>query len=264
MRDPHVETLTYRVETEPTLVFDNPPPVEHHIKAFTVRLADGLVTVEMHEHHASEESARRVVDEYLRGWEITAALQFGRSDMKFRFDRAAVIDRDPPPPGNHMRISARAFGTAEAFGTLTVRATRRQYPAPPADFILSPDVESMWRRFEGYLRGREPLPSMAYFCLTVVEASVKYEEGRSGGNLRKQLGARYRVHSDVLNTVGKLTALGDDSNARKKIAGSRPLTGEETAWLEAVIKSLIRRMGEWAADPNGKHRQLTMSDYPQL
>ena len=58
MRDPHVVALHYRLETDDTLVFDNPPPVEHQTAAFDVRLADGIVTFTMHEHHATEESAR--------------------------------------------------------------------------------------------------------------------------------------------------------------------------------------------------------------
>jgi len=263
MRDPHVVALLYRVETEPTLVFDNPPPVEHQTNDFDVRLAGGVVTVTMHEHHASEESARRDVDQYLRGWEITAGLQFGRPDMRFVFDRAEVIDRAPPKPGT-ATLHARAFGSVTAFGTLTVRASRRQYPEPPADFTLSPDVESMWRRFEGYLRGREPLLSMAYFCRTVLTTSAKLGPGTASLKPMEAAATVHQVDLGVLLMLNGLTNVGDESTARKKHSNNRPLRGEEVAWIEAVIRALIRRAGERAANPSGPHRQLTMADFPPL
>lgn len=41
--------------------------------------------------------------------------------------------------------------------------TLHKYPDPPKLFILTPDVETLWHRYEGYLQGKEPLSSMAYF-----------------------------------------------------------------------------------------------------
>jgi hypothetical protein len=265
VRDPHVKTLIYRVETEPTLVFDNPPPVEHQTRAFKIRLADGIVTVTMQEHHASEESACRTADAFLRAWEITAALQFGRPDMRFMFERAEVIDRDPPPtpPGSQGSITI-GGAMISGVGTVEFRAFRKTYPAPPGDFAVSPDVVSMWHRYEGFLRKREPLLSMAYFCLTVVTSSAQRFGSHNGLPRNKAASALYSVDFDVLETAYKLTDLGDARTGRKMQNKSRPLTDQETAWVEAVTKSLIRRVGETAANPSGPHRQLTMNDFPQV
>ena len=128
MSDPHVETFSYRIETDPTLVFDNPPPVEHLTKAFTVRPADGVVTVTvtMHEHHASEESARREVDQYLRGWEITAALHFGRTDVRFVIDRADFIDRAPPEPGTASEVGGATPIPSEVLNHAIIRKAKVQ------------------------------------------------------------------------------------------------------------------------------------------
>src|SRR5579862_7067126 len=78
--------------------------------------------------------------------------------------------------------------------TLSIVVGRARYPEPPTDFTADPDVETMWRRWEGFLADREPLPSMAYFCLTVVES----HGGRAGA--ARRLG----ISLPVLHTIGRL------------------------------------------------------------
>ena len=78
MRDPHVSTLIYRIETDETVVFDNPEPLERETEAFRMRLADGVLRLEMKEHHASEQSARGRVEPHIRSWELWNALDLGR------------------------------------------------------------------------------------------------------------------------------------------------------------------------------------------
>lgn len=127
---------------------------------------------------------------------------------------------------------------------------------------MSPDVDTMWHRYEGYLEGREPLAAMAYACLTLLEASA-------GGRDRARNGAanRYRIEVDVLQTLGRLSSsVGDKETARKfkGLSERRPHTGAERAWMEAAVKALIRRAGEWAFDPGASRPQITMSDLPKL
>lgn len=47
MRDPHVAYPYYRLECEPTLSFESPPPIEAATDAFKLRLEDRRVTVEL-------------------------------------------------------------------------------------------------------------------------------------------------------------------------------------------------------------------------
>jgi hypothetical protein len=258
MRDPHVASLRYRFVAGETVSFDCPPPVERETEAFRMRLEDGVATFEMLEHHASEETARRRVEEYLRAWEIDVALRFGRGEVRFEFEGADVIDRDPPPPGTGVVIYAKAAMAAAGALTATGHVTRRQYPDPPDKFVVSPDVETMWYRYEGYLRGREPLATMAYACLTLLEAST-------GG--RNRAAKRYSIEIDVLRALGRLTSsIGDTETARKfkGLSERRPHTGAEKAWIDAAVKALIRRVGEWAFDPGASLPQITMSDLPKL
>jgi hypothetical protein len=99
---------------------------------------------------------------------------------------------------------------------------------------------------------------MAYFCLTVVEE-------RAGG--RDKAAGRYAIEPNVLKTLGRLTStVGDDKEARKAKGRTerRPHTGAEKAWIEAAVRALIRRAGEWASDPRASLPQIIMSDLPRL
>ncbi len=87
MNDPHVEELTYRVETGEELRIIDPSPVEEETTEFRMRLADGIATFKMKQHYSSEESAREPVDAYLRAWELDVALQYGhKRELRFVFD----------------------------------------------------------------------------------------------------------------------------------------------------------------------------------
>jgi hypothetical protein len=258
MRDPHVASVRYRLVPGETVTFDCPSPVEWETQAFRMRLEDGVARFDMLEHHASEETARRCVEEYLRAWEIDVALRSGRAEVRFEFEDADIIDRDPPPPGTGVVVYAKtATATAKAH-IAAAHVTRRRYPEPPRAFVVSPDVETMWHRYQGYLDGREPLASMAYACLTLLEASA-------GG--RNRAVKKYGIEIDVLGTLGRLTSsVGDKETARKfkGLSEPRPHTGSEKAWIEAAVKALIRRAGERASDPEASRPQITTSDLPRL
>ena len=103
--------------------------------------------------------------------------------------------------------------------------------------------------------GREPLQTMAYFCLTVLQM----HGGRAGA------AARFGISQGVLATVARLsTEAGDVATARKASPQRRALTAEEQGWREAAVKAMIRRAGEVAAAPSAPRSQLTMSDLPAL
>jgi len=263
MRDPHVSALVYRLETDETVAFDDPPPLEHETDAFRVRLADGVLRVEMKEHHPSEQCARERVEPYVRAWELSEALNSGWRTIRFVFERAEIVDREPPSPGKPRGITIEVeTGRYQIVGyPARLIHGRRRYPEPTAGFAVSPDVETMWNRYEGYRAGREPLTSMAYMCLTVLEAIP------DSRNTRIDVAKRYGIHPEVLSTLGRLTTVvGDERSARKAhpTVHFRPHTAAEIAWTEAVVRALIRRVGEWAADRDGERPKLTMSDFPPL
>lgn len=92
VNDPHVEELIYHIQTGDGLDFQDPPPVEDETDAFRIMLDDGIATFSMKEHHPTEESARRMVEGYLRAWELDVALQYDSSELRFVFDRSEIVD----------------------------------------------------------------------------------------------------------------------------------------------------------------------------
>jgi hypothetical protein len=120
MNDPHVESLEYTLETDPTLTFKAPPPLEHDTPDFNLRLKDGLLTVTMKTHAASEEEARRQVEPFLQAWELDQAIQRRRREMRFKFQRANVIDRNPMPGAKTLLAGAALITVMGMTASLTV------------------------------------------------------------------------------------------------------------------------------------------------
>jgi hypothetical protein len=256
MRDPHVVSLQYRLETDPGVTFQNPPPVEAETEAFLVRLDNGVATFQLKDHFPSEEGARRVVDAYVRAWEIATALRYDRQEIKFVFEKAEVVDLKPPPPGSNEVVALPGVFTVSAVGSVTLPVERTQYPTPPMGFEASPDVETLWQRYEGYRRGQEALPGMANFCLSLIQTLA-------GG--REEAAGLFHISMGVLRKLGDLAAnRGDERTARKVPASGvlTPLSPQEQAWIEAAIKVIIRRVGEGRVNPSLP--EITMSDLPSL
>jgi hypothetical protein len=230
INDPHVESLEYRFVSDATRVFKNPPPLEHEGHDFKLRLDNNLVVVTLKTHYSTEAEARGVVDRFLKGWELDQALASGRRALRFEFEKAVVINRNPPKGIVLLAGTATITMTANP-ATLTV--TSQHYPAPPTNFVASVDVESLWNRYEGHLLGREPLLSMGYFCLSAVEAL-------HGG--RKLAAEALNIDPAVLSKLGELTSTrGDALTARKQDGKSpHPLTPPEERWIADALKAIIR------------------------
>ena len=237
--DFHVVALRYKLRPSDQVTYVNPAAVEFETHEVRFGLTEGKLTCEMKGHLPTTEEARSVVEPVLRAWEVDADLRWNRGQFRFEFDGADIIDRSPIPPGvvrGHAHVLLGA-ASVSAVGTVSFHVTRSHYPEPPGTFRLNPDAESILLRYQGYLGGREPLLSMAYFCLTVLEANA--------GN-RASAAVMYRVDKPVLRKMGELTTRrGDRLSARKAVAGpAQPLTGAEGAWLEAALKALIWRVGD--------------------
>jgi hypothetical protein len=207
----------------------------------------------MREHHATEHGAREVVEGYLRPWEIYEAVRPMGTGLKFSFEEAEVIDRDPP------RFYATAMVAATIGSDAWAEVVRElRFPDLPEAFAMSSDVEVMWTLYEGYLQGRDRLLPMAYTCLT------RFMYG-SGGN--KEAASRYNVDIKVLRKLGRLsTTSGDEMTARKLDSryAHQPLTDTEREWVEDAVELLIYRAGQYAADSDGEWPKITMKHLPQL
>lgn len=232
-------------------------------------MEDSIVTVEMIEHYPSERQARERVEPDLRAWEVHAALtQYdGRREFSLDFDSAEVIDWNPPPRSTEP-IVIKVGGTLKATGNISAHVIRSRYPTPPNQFILTPDAETMWHRYEGYLNDREPLAAMAYACLSLVEASAICDPRAKGRSKRKKAANLHEVDIEVFKKLGDFSSeqFGDNYTVRKFDADRkpRPHTPVERAWIEAAIRALILRVGQRAGDSNSQLPKLTMDSLPPL
>lgn len=236
--DLHVESLTYRLIPTENIIYEGPQAIEFDTEHANIRLADGELRCSMKTDYSNPGDARAVIDPVLRSWEVASDLKSNKGALRFKYDTANVVDRSPPIPGQIRghAIMVQSIGSLEAFGNVTVRINLKQYPLAPGSFRLTPDAETLWLRYTGYTEGKEPLPSMAYFCLTMARAI-------SGGVAAAS--KKYQIRERVLRKLSELTSVrGDRLTARK--ASSRtltPLTGTEIVWIESVIKLLILRIG---------------------
>ena len=250
--DYHVVSLTYSVTSGDGVTYDAPPSVEFERDKAHFRLADGILTCRMKVYFSTPAEARSAVDPILLAWEIEADLGQGHRGLHFNYTDAEVVDRTPVPPG----IAGAQIYATDSADTMnaTVTMLRHAYPAPPGHFRITPDVETLWRRYQGYFQGREPLLAMANFCLSAIEFSA-------GG--RRQAVAKFNISKPVLDKLGVLASeRGDQGTARKLKKSTRPLSGAEEAWIQAAIKQLILRAGDQRSVVNLP--TITMAELPPL
>ena len=257
MNDPHVVALHYEIEHASSIDYSSAEPLELHFDAFDVRVEDSHVRFAMKHHFATERDARDAIDDYIHGWELNATLVRGPNAFKLRYSRSEVEDRKPVPGV----INAQAEPILFNFST-SAQATvsPRTYPTPPSMSLKrSPDVESMFHRYTRFREGREPLTTMAYFCLTVLEAATGERRGR-----RAAAAKRYCISKAVLKQLADLSSTKGGVGARKAEGVQQDLNQQERKFLEAAVTTIIRRVAEVAHDPNASPKLITVQDLPRM
>jgi len=258
-----VKALHYDVVSSEFLDFENAAPIVHETAEFKMRLADDSACFEMKGHVSTMDEARAIVEPFAKDWEIQSGLEHSPGDFRLVFKRAEIVDQEQESPRRREDgpkvVSVR--GTAHVHSSMDaiLHIHRGAYPTPPTKFLSSPEVDMMYQRYKAYQEGREPLASMAYWCLTVLEASTGQRQGA-----RAAASAKYYVDLEVLSKLGSLSSEKGGVEARKAKALHQDYTPEEKAWIHAVIKRLIQQVGELAFDPQGTLLQLTMAEFPAL
>ena len=93
MGNRRVESLTYQLETDDTVSFDA-DPIDHETDAFSLRLEDDKLTIDLHKHFSSVEEARECVDPFLEAWEVKYGTQFRQREISFSYEDAEVVRED--------------------------------------------------------------------------------------------------------------------------------------------------------------------------
>ena len=243
MNDPHVAALIYKVRHHEGVDYSKAVPLEFQTPGFRVAVIDGEARFEMQEHYASEDDACSVVQPYIDNWEFDACLKHGPNYFRLDFRESKIIDRSPaePIPGVAVGVGA-AIEAIGSLGEARGCVLPLGYPSPPdvAYGYEHPDVRTLVQRYEGYRKGKEQLPSFAYFCVTVLEHSVG-----PGARPRIKAACRYQVEKEVLDRIGDLCDGKGGREARKGKAVGTPFTTEERDFLERATISLIRRVAEY-------------------
>ena len=247
MNDPHVVALLYIIEHGRSVDYSKAKPVDHEEAGFRVKITNRQMRFEFKEHYATEDAARKAIEDYVRAWEFSACLANGPDSFKLKFDYAQIEDRNPTP--GVLTVNARPVRWEMKLGEPTVVVSRACYPPPPSGLKLTHDVQTMYERYMGYLQGREPLPSMAYFCLTMIQNSLT-----TGVDFSTNVAEKIRVIS---------TRRGGQQ-ARKDVGKDMPLTAQESHFLEEAIKVLIRRAAERTHAPDSNLQMITLSDLPPV
>ena len=246
MNDPHVVALQYRIEHGPGIDWSKASPLHVREDAFDVRIEDQQVRFTMKAHFATESEARNFLEDYIRNWELEVALTRGPNAFRLRFEQSSLIDRNPAPHA----ISLRAQISVEHVRANVDIAPPAppSYPQPPTGIKRSPDVGSMFHRYAGYREGREPLASMAYFCLTVLEESAWHKVRNANG--KRDAAARwYGIPKNDLERVAKLCTIKGGAEARKAEGIGSQLTPQEKRYIESAVVAFIRRGAAVAFDP---------------
>ena len=253
MNDPHIEALLYVVEHDDSIDYDNAATLHFDCADFRLTVADREACFEMMDHFSTEESARAAVQPFIDRWEFEASLRSGPGQFILRYREPIIIDRNPTPGIVTFTIHETILINDEFSWRVS-----GQYPDMPSDSPLNihdPDVRTMHTRLAGYRQGHEPLASMAYFCLTVLEDkfSGRHEAARA-----------CNIDPAVMSKIGYLTAKKGGPQARKAEGTDSELSSKETSFLTQAIGQLIMRLAQVAAGANREMPQITLSDLPTL
>jgi hypothetical protein len=230
--------------------------LHHETDDFSLCLDNARLEITLKRSFTTIEQARAAVEPYLRAWELCAALENDMNDIHFSYKTATISHFNSQSDSSRTLIAV-IVDEADSIAaelSVTFHVPQSDYPKPPAHFRISREVELLWRRYQEYLQGREPLLTMAYFCLTLIEKNA-------GG--RTQAAKNLSVSEKILNKLGEVTSkAGDATSARKWNPTNLPLSATEAKWVKAVIKAIIKRLGE--TSDNHSLPVLTMSDFPEL
>ena len=272
MNDPHVVALIYRVEHGNSVDYRKAEPLIREEPAFRVEVKDNQARFELKDHYATEEDARNAIKDYIDDWEFDACLKHGLDFFRLQFVRPQIVDRNPTPGEINLQATLTGLIVGSVSATLTVGTLN--YPPPPSGVnFRNPDVQTMYQRYMGYRRGTEPLASMAYFCLTVLEHSTGRERKRySKANApkdkkkgkRNEVEGKYQIDLSVLDMIGELSSEKGGGGARKADGVGNDFTSEKQTFLKHAIKRIIRRVAEKAHSPDKELPQISLSDLPPI
>lgn len=252
-----VQILGYRISSRTDTTYEIAGVEEFTTRHGRFRLEQDRLTIWPSEDFESSAAAVEGLTPYLKAWEVQADLDCGPGSLRFHFESAELEETPRVGTAGQAARTLELHSAAVLSDQVVAHLTRTKYPARPESFAVSEYVELAYRRWLGYLAGKEPLPSAAYFIYTIL-----YE---MGGRSKKGAAAMFEVDKAVLDKLSELSSNAGDADAVRKFQGSLPplrMPDAERAWLEATVSRLIRRLGEYTAGADLE--RIKMTDMPPL
>lgn len=256
MSKSYVRYLYYTLNIKECIYFKKPILLDKKLDNFHLKLEDNKLKCRMIKIYSKTEDARKDVEDYLKSWQIYAELKTGNTgEIEFIYDGVEIIDYKSNEFGKEPHYAAQNVGSSEITGELMIIVERDSYPEPLEYFQRNHKVDILWNRYDDYKKGKEKLPSMAYFCLTFLE-----NDAGNRGNIAK----KYKISKNVLKKFASLSSTKGrlDTDARKAKYNQGPLTEEEIKWLDEVIRKIIIRVGEH--ENNLNLELIDMSSLPEI
>ena len=224
MNDPHVKALIYAVEHDKSSDYSLAKTIEIEHSTFYLKLKDSEARFELKEHCPTRQQAQQAIRPFIQQWELRASLESGLGTFALRFKQAEIVDLKPTQGVNSIPYPPAAYHLAISSRKVTVS---RQYPQPPRERQMNldnPDVQTMLHRYMGYRRGREYLPSMAYFCCEVFAKRL--------GKDAKHSANKHKISHKLVKRVSSLASNKGGDQARHQSGICQPLTQCEIQFLE--------------------------------
>ena len=257
MNDPHLAALIYDIEHDSSITYDQVSPLTKEVDGFTVKIGNEQVRLEPKKHYSSLIDALKCADDFVKNWELNAALHGQPGHFSLVFNHSEIIDLNPTPGTVELSASIRA-GRPHVMAKLQTVAS--SYPEPPLRVTLDyddDDVVRLFNRYRNYREGKELLSSMAYFCSTLLdERTATNSEDR---------GKIFKISSNVRRDIKRLSSRhGGAMGARKWDAINNELDESEVRFLEEAVKLIIRRAAEVALDDTKQLPDITLADLPKI
>ena len=244
MSSPRLTALIFKIVTNGKVDYSKVPPLCIEEDEFRVMAKGDTVRFDLKVPVTSDDLARNRVAAYITRWEIDEGLRRNSDCFILKFNYS--IDDGPSPKG----LPAK-FSVNPSTATGVVGASR--FPARPTGFTVDPIVEWMYNRYMRYRRNRDTLPSMAYFCLTVLEEKF-------GGD--RNAAQRLQVSRNVFEEIRRLSSTrGGHGEARKAKGATLELSATERLFLEESTRQIIRRCAEVLDGSPREFQKITRADF---
>ena len=251
-----IKYLYYTLNIKDGVDFKKTISIDKKLDNFQLKLEDNELKCKMIKKYSMIEDARKDVEDYLKTWQIYAALKMSSTEeIEFIYDGAEIINYKSNEFGKESHYTMQNVGFSEIASELMVIVERNSYPEPLEYFQRNDEVNILWNRYDDYRKGKGKLPSMVYFCLTFLE--------NDAGN-RENIAKKYKISKNVLKKFASLSSTKGrlDVDVRKAKHNQGSLTEMEIEWLGEAITKIIIRVGEYGNSPNLD--LLDMSDLPKI